>query len=110
MRGVSIVDISVGSTPSATRPIHGAEPVAGVTARGCFPVPWERQGQGQPRQLASLSDARVVRASEQKGLAKLTSESEWDESAILDGADSPRLQGGCGKQGSNAACRAPAHP
>ena len=38
-------------------------------------------------------------ASEQKGLAKETSESEWEKSAIWDGAGSPRLQGGLWKTG-----------
>ena len=38
-------------------------------------------------------------ASEQKGLAKETSESEWEKSAILDGAGSPRLQGGLENRG-----------
>ena len=83
---------------------HEADP-SRRTRRGChgaeggFLFPGNARDRGSPAGLASLSGARVVRASEQKGLAKETSESEWDEWPILDGAGSPRLQGRLWKTG-----------
>ncbi len=54
--------------------------------RECFPVPWERQGQGPPRRLASLSDARVARL----GVVKKTGTPK----AHRGGADHPKISFG----------------